>query len=72
MATSRDETRRENEGRIDATERNRKNRAKKKLRETYGQPHPNSPEARKAAERAAERARQQVEATTYEHEAADE
>jgi len=50
---TRDEIRLRNEGRKDATERNRRNRANKKKRDTYGRPHPNSPEGRKAAEQVA-------------------
>ena len=40
MSKLRDEVRLDNEGRTDATDRNRKNRATKKLRATYGKPHP--------------------------------
>ena len=58
MSKARDEIRLKNEGRTDATDRNRKNRAAKKLRATYGKPHPKSPEGRKAAEKAALRAKQ--------------
>ena len=54
---TRDDIRMHNEHRKDATTRNLKNRAKKKLRETYGEPHPKSPEARRRAEKAAERAK---------------
>ena len=57
MAKTRNEIRMDNEGRGDATDRNRKNRAAKKLRATYGEPHPKSPEGRRANEKKAERAK---------------
>lgn len=40
MASERDEVRMDNEKRTDQTDRNRKNRAAKKLRDTYGKPYP--------------------------------